>query len=430
MPEKPRIRIKFNGTSAADMKKLIATIRKKYNVQDITIQRSSTTIDTTATSSFEREGYTILWVTRTTLKTDIWKNMFNQICHTIIEDRVRDGLVLPDDESARKRLLSKNWLQPISYKQFSNLLDGKNDLYNYLKARNGSEDVIKKTLIIIDEAHKLYGGDLKTAERPNMNTMERFLANSYAKSGKESARLLIMTATPFTNSPMELFQLINLCIEHTEEKIPDNLESFKKEYMNEEDVISVGGVRKLANKLSGYISYLNREKDPTQFAQPIMIEVPVAMSVVPEELRPFMYKEKSTKTISEEQKNIINEYKDRLKTIKNKKAQIKEDIKNRKKTLKAKLKQVKDDCKSMYPGRKEAQQRKDCIAQKSEKEEREFDLGNTSNEMNEIDNELKSIKESQDEIKKSAKELLQKIRNEKKVRTKYQDVMLKERCNF
>ena len=40
MPRKPRIRIKFNGTSAADMKKLIATIRKKYDVQDITIQRT------------------------------------------------------------------------------------------------------------------------------------------------------------------------------------------------------------------------------------------------------------------------------------------------------------------------------------------------------------------------------------------------------
>jgi DNA repair exonuclease SbcCD ATPase subunit len=52
MPNKPRIRIKFNGTTAADMKKLIATIRKKYNVQDITIQRNSATIDTTATSSF------------------------------------------------------------------------------------------------------------------------------------------------------------------------------------------------------------------------------------------------------------------------------------------------------------------------------------------------------------------------------------------
>jgi DNA repair exonuclease SbcCD ATPase subunit/DNA repair exonuclease SbcCD nuclease subunit len=48
MPEKPRIRIKFNGTSAAGMKKLIATIRKKYNVQDITIQR---TIDHSATAA-------------------------------------------------------------------------------------------------------------------------------------------------------------------------------------------------------------------------------------------------------------------------------------------------------------------------------------------------------------------------------------------
>jgi DNA repair exonuclease SbcCD ATPase subunit/DNA repair exonuclease SbcCD nuclease subunit len=52
MPNKPRVRIKFNDTSAADMKKLIATIRKKYDVQDITIQRSNTNPDTNATSSF------------------------------------------------------------------------------------------------------------------------------------------------------------------------------------------------------------------------------------------------------------------------------------------------------------------------------------------------------------------------------------------
>ena len=51
MPNKPRVRIKFNGTSAAGMKKLIATIRKKYNVQDITIQR---TIEHGATNSTSR----------------------------------------------------------------------------------------------------------------------------------------------------------------------------------------------------------------------------------------------------------------------------------------------------------------------------------------------------------------------------------------
>ena len=52
MPLKPRVRIKFNDTSAADMKKLIATIRKKYDVQDITIQRSAAMSNTGATSSF------------------------------------------------------------------------------------------------------------------------------------------------------------------------------------------------------------------------------------------------------------------------------------------------------------------------------------------------------------------------------------------
>lgn len=48
MPQKPRIRIKFNDTSAADMKRLIATLRKKYQVEDITIQR---TIGSAATST-------------------------------------------------------------------------------------------------------------------------------------------------------------------------------------------------------------------------------------------------------------------------------------------------------------------------------------------------------------------------------------------
>ena len=51
MPRKPRIRIKFNGTSVADMKKLVATIRKKYDVQDITIQRTIEHTNTASSSS-------------------------------------------------------------------------------------------------------------------------------------------------------------------------------------------------------------------------------------------------------------------------------------------------------------------------------------------------------------------------------------------
>lgn len=39
VPLKPRIRIKFHDTSAADIKKFITTLRKKYSVEDISIQR-------------------------------------------------------------------------------------------------------------------------------------------------------------------------------------------------------------------------------------------------------------------------------------------------------------------------------------------------------------------------------------------------------
>ncbi len=45
VPKKPRVRIKFNDTDASDIKKLIATIRKKYKVQDISIQRSANHVE-------------------------------------------------------------------------------------------------------------------------------------------------------------------------------------------------------------------------------------------------------------------------------------------------------------------------------------------------------------------------------------------------
>lgn len=52
IPKKPRVRIKFADTSAADMKKLLSNIRKRYDIQDISIQRTSNSIETDSTSSF------------------------------------------------------------------------------------------------------------------------------------------------------------------------------------------------------------------------------------------------------------------------------------------------------------------------------------------------------------------------------------------
>ena len=271
----------------------------------------------TATTSFERQGYSILWVTRTTLKSDVWKNIFDQICHTIILDEIEKGLIIPENINERKKLLSKSWLEPMSYKQFSNLLAGKNKIYDILLERNGSTDILKKTLIIIDEAHKLYGGDLKASERPNMEVMENLISNSYKVSGFDSCKLLIMTATPFTNSPLELFSLINLFIEHESDKITTNKEEFKKQFMTSENILSTNGVKLLANKLTGLISYLNREKDPTQFAQPIMINVPILMThIETEELRDAVYLNKKFDNIANDVEEQIASLKIKIKAMK------------------------------------------------------------------------------------------------------------------
>lgn len=271
----------------------------------------------TATTSFERQGYSILWVTRTTLKSDVWKNIFDQICHTIILDEIEKGLIIPENINERKKLLSKSWLEPMSYKQFSNLLAGKNKIYDILLERNGSADILKKTLIIIDEAHKLYGGDLKASERPNMEIMEKLISNSYKLSGLDSCKLLIMTATPFTDSPLELFSLINLFIEHESDKITTNKEEFKKQFMTSDNILSTNGVKLLANKLTGLISYLNREKDPTQFAQPIMINVPILMTHIEnEEVRDAVYLNTTTNNLAKDVEEQIASLKDKIKNMK------------------------------------------------------------------------------------------------------------------
>ena len=51
VPTKPRVRIIFNGTTAADMKKIITMIRSKYQVQDISIQRKSDSVTANTNSS-------------------------------------------------------------------------------------------------------------------------------------------------------------------------------------------------------------------------------------------------------------------------------------------------------------------------------------------------------------------------------------------
>jgi hypothetical protein len=236
-----------------------------------------------ATNTFEKQGYTILWVTRTTLKNDIWKNMFDQVCNESIRNSItHSGLEIPSEQNKRMRLLSKSWrIRPMSYKQFSNLVSKQNAFYKTLVKQNGELDPLNKTLLIIDEAHKLYGGgDLSSLERPDMNAFHQALMNSYQLSGANSVKLLLMTATPITENPMELIQLINLC-KPIDKQLPNNFNDFSKKYLDEVGDFTTKGREHFLDDIAGHISYLNREKDARQFAQPIIeyIDVPITNDV-------------------------------------------------------------------------------------------------------------------------------------------------------
>lgn len=225
-----------------------------------------------ATKSFDENNYTILWVTRHTLKEDIWKNMFEKICNMRIRDILQNGKTLPKSRAERMALLGKNWLQPISYKQFTNLIKGKNKFYQQMVARNGKEDPFKKTLIIIDEIHKVYSDTLSRLEKPNPEVLQDMVQKSYSVSKKDSLKLLLMSATPITEDPMSAVKILNLLLEG-DDRFPEDFEEFKSLYCNDNGLFSNLGSFSFIDKVSGLISYIDRSNDRSQFAYPVMNDI-------------------------------------------------------------------------------------------------------------------------------------------------------------
>ena len=264
----------------------------------------------TATTSFDLENYTILWVTRHTLKTDIWKNMFGQVCNIGIQEKIRKGLVLPNKIVSKSKYMSANWLDPISYKQFSNMLLKRNKIYDEMVKRNGKDDPLRKTLLIIDEAHKLYSPTVAKSEKPNTDILEKMIQSSYDKSGADSVRVMLMTATPFTEDGMEMIKLLNLLREN--DKFETDFQLFSGEYLDE-GYFTSSGYRNFKNKVSGYISYLNRSQDARNFAHPVIRNVYTDMTYEKVDMKGDL----ELKMTKDEMANIKRDKKD-LKELKDK----------------------------------------------------------------------------------------------------------------
>ncbi len=289
-----------------------------------------------ATKGFEEHNYTILWVTRHTLKSDIWKNMFQQVCSSVIRRQIINKENIPKIiKKNYLKYLSDSWIMPISYKQFSNMLAGKNSIYKLMQKRNGTQDILKKTLVIIDEAHKLYSPDIKASEKPNVEIMNELIKNSYNISGKDSVKLLLLTATPYTSDPMHLIKLINLMKETDE--LPDDFNEFTKEYLDETtSKFTDKGAEKYLNDITGYISYLNRDRDVRNFAYPVFynIEAKISKSNNLQDIKKNIENE-STK---------LNENEEKLKTADKKdKTELKENIKKNKLNIKNYKKELKKE---------------------------------------------------------------------------------------
>lgn len=342
----------------------------------------------TASSTFESAGYTVLWVTRTTLKSDIWKNMFDQVCSAPIRGMIESGKTLPVDLNSRMRLLSNNWsIRPMSYKQFTNLIEGKNDLYKALVKKNGEEDPLRKTLLIIDEAHKLYGGtDLSSIERPNMYKFKKALHRSYAKSGADSVKVLLMTATPYTNDPMELVKLINL-LKQKKSQFPEDFDEFADVYLDDTGNFTKKGHLKFLNDIAGHISYLNREKDARQFAQPVIMQIKSTMSQNGKiDMAPLYETEDQ---IEESKTNITY---------------MKEEIKQLKRDAKEQTKVHKEKCKGL-----KKQERTDCLKEADRevvliKAESEKNIAKLNQDIKSLTQGIKDKRKQKTQLKKTLKE--------------------------
>jgi hypothetical protein len=234
-----------------------------------------------ATTEFEKAGYTILWVTRNSLMSDVYKNIFGAVCSIPIMEAVKGGKVIPEDLSKAKRMLSRAWTAPISYRTFQNALEQKNELGRMLYAKNKT-DPLHKTFLIMDEVHKLQDGDLSASEAADFKTIQRFLQKSYAVSGDDSVRPLLMTATPISDTPKELFEILNTLIAEPADRLMD-FPAFREMYADEKGAISSAGAAYFQERAKGLISYLNREFDPTTFSQPLFetIHVPIKDTPVP-----------------------------------------------------------------------------------------------------------------------------------------------------
>lgn len=245
-------------------------------------------------SLFQAKGWTVIWVTRTSLKSAIENSMFDRACHIGLQRAfkgTKDLSMCPQEE--RFELLQKlfakeggTFLSPVNYRIFCNaFVYPSNPLLVKLKAiqrkrgRSADSDLLFNTLIIIDETHLLMSAlgegksgmdKLPQIERPSKQeiaTAFKAIENSYAKSGKDSCKVLQMTGTPWQNDVTEYFRGVNLIQPNKTLHLPTTKRAFKDKYVSADGKLSPQFTIDYQNCARGLVSYFDLANDHKKVAQ-------------------------------------------------------------------------------------------------------------------------------------------------------------------
>ena len=253
-------------------------------------------------SEFVKAGYRVFWVTKRDMQPSVYRNMYQDICNDITAKYLRDHGEFPSKDKL-EGLTNKimfNGGEFMTYLRFSNMMKGGNKAAGLLRERPifrelGGKDTYCKTLFIVDEAHlmvdKRKDEGLPNEQLPDMRVIERELNKSYEVSKKDSARIILMTATPIASEdPMELINLLRLCIPKGpgEHPLPSTIDKFIDRFTDRdgnfieptrENPNIESRSAKFLDIIAGTVSFLNKEKDASQFAIPTIQKVIADMSL-------------------------------------------------------------------------------------------------------------------------------------------------------
>lgn len=205
------------------------------------------TMISAASSTFEKQGWHILLSAPGNIDSEFLKNVFDDVCHDSMRAQIGENdnnswSKIAADERANtfmEQVPKCSWIT--SDKSGSGVSKGPghllswdhNRLYNYVVDESHSaadarrvrqcigkaskDDHLYRCLIIIDEAHSFIERNFvdSTTKAFNERKYARFLhfvRESHRKSGKNSVKFLLASATPQMSVPVNLFRLLNIII--------------------------------------------------------------------------------------------------------------------------------------------------------------------------------------------------------------------------